>query len=152
MNEKPTKRLKHYLSSAFYWHNKKEFLSEKILELRSQAEKDTSTFQDVPVFGGFLDHRQDIIAEMVDKQKEYREAVRLCKEKLAEIQFFIDSLDSYKERTVLEFRYIYFLEWMDIAIRLNYSIQNVNKIHSDALLHLLKKHDEIIEKSGRRLF
>ena len=92
------------------------------------------------------------MAEMVDKQKEYREAVRLCKEKLAEIQFFIDSLDSYKERTVMEFRYIYFLEWMDIAIRLNYSIQNVNKIHSDALLHLLKKHEEIIEKSGRRLF
>ena len=61
MNEKPTKRLKHYLSSAFYWHNKKEFLSEKILELRSQAEKDTSTIQDVPVFGGFLDHRQDIM-------------------------------------------------------------------------------------------
>ena len=152
MNEKPTKRLKYYLGSAFYWHNKKEYLSEKILELRSQAEKDTSTIQDVPIFGGYLDHRQDIMDEMMDKQKEYREAVRLCKEKLAEIQLFIDSLDSYKERTVMEFRYIYFLEWMDIAIRLNYSIQNVNKIHSDALLHLLKKHEEIIEKSGRRLF
>ena len=90
--------------------------------------------------------------EKMEKEKEYREAVRLCKEKLGEIQFFLDSLDSYKERTVMEFRYLYFLEWMDIAIRLNYSIQNVNKIHSDALLHLLKKHEEIIEKSGRRLF
>ena len=89
---------------------------------------------------------------MVDKQKDYREDVRLCNEILAEIQFFLYSLDIYKERTVMEFRYIYFLEWMDIAIRLNYSIQNVNKIHSDALLHLLKKHEEIIEKSGRRLF
>jgi DNA-directed RNA polymerase specialized sigma subunit len=152
MNEKPTKRLKHYLGSAFYWHNKKELLTEEILTLQSQAEKATSSFQDVPIFGSFLDHRQAVIDEKMEKEKEYREAVRLCKEKLEEIQLFIDSLDSYKERTVMEFRYIYFLEWMDIAIRLNYSIQNVNKIHSDALLHLLKKHEEIIEKSGRRLF
>ena len=152
MRDKPTKRLKHYLQSAWYWHNRKEYLSGELLTLRSQAEKDTSSFQDVPIFGGFQDHRQDIIAEMVDKQKEYREAVKQCKEKLEEVQFFIDSLDSYKERTVMEFRYLFFLEWMDIAIRLNYSIQNVNKIHSDALLHLLKKHEEIIAKSGRRLF
>lgn len=150
MNE--IKLLKHFLESAFYWHNRKEYLSWEILKLKSQAEKATASYQDVPIFGSYKDHRQDVMDEMADRREEYREAVEECKKQLQAIKFFIDCLDSYKERTVLEFRYLYFLHFKDIADRLNYSIPNVQKLHDKGVEHLLKKHDEIIKNSGRRLF
>ncbi len=153
---KPTERLKHYLRGAWYWKNKKDLLSEKIEVLRSRAEKITTSYQDVPTFGGFADHRQAVIDEMVDTQRKYTDAVRACDEKLKEIQFFIDSLEGYpqdyQERIILEYRYIYFENWQDIALRLNYSERMIYKLHGRALLHLLEVHKKIILNGGRGLF
>ena len=152
MTDKPTQRLIHYLKSAWYWRMKMDKLSDEIKKLRSQAEKSTTSYQDAPVFGGYQDHRQDVIADMVDKQEQYRNALEECRKRLSEIQMLIDNLESYQERIVLEFRYIYFDEWMDIAIRLNYSIQNITKIHGRAVSHLLDIHDKIVANGGKRLF
>jgi hypothetical protein len=73
--KKSTDRLKHYLRSAWYWQKKKELLSDKIEVLRSRAEKITTSYQDVPSFGGYADHRQAVIDEMVDTQAKYKKAV-----------------------------------------------------------------------------
>lgn len=151
MADKPTKRLIHYLKGAWYYQKKMDKLADEIKKLRSQAEKSTTSFQDVPVFGNFADHRQDMIADMVDKQQEYRKALQECNKRLAEIQLLIDNVEDYHQRIVLEFRYIYFDEWLDIAMRLNYSIQNVLKIHGKALVCLLGIHDKMV-KNGRGLF
>lgn len=155
MKEKPTKRLQHYLNGAWFWQKKKEKLSEDIEKLRSQAEKMTTSYQDAPVFGGFSDHRQEIIAEMVDKQQKYKNALEECNKRLDEIQFFIDSLqgysEDYQERIVLEFRYIRFMNWQDIAWRLNYTERQIYNIHGTALMHLLEIHKKMIE-NGRGLF
>ena len=151
MADKPTQRLKHYLKSAWYWQKKKDLLSDKIQVLRSKAEKITTSYSDAPTFGGFDDHRQAVIAEMVDTQKKYAEAMQECQKNLSDIQFFIGSLEDYQERIVLEYRYIYFYNWLDIAIRLDYSIQNVTKIHGRALVNLLAVHQKMIE-NGKGLF
>ena len=152
MTDKPTQRLIHYLKGAWYWRMKMDKLSDEIKKLRSQAEKSTTSYQDAPVFGGFQDHRQDVIADMVDKQEQYRNALEECRKRLSEIQMLIDNLESYQERIVLEFRYIYFDEWMDIAIRLNYSIQNITKIHGRAVANLLEIHNKIVANGGKKLF
>lgn len=155
-NRKPTERLKHYLRSVWYWKNKKDLLSEKIEVLRSRAEKITTSYQDVPTFGGFADHRQAVIDEMVDTQAKYTKAVQECDEKIKEIQFFIGSLDGYpqdyQERIILEYRYVYFENWQDIALRLNYSERMIYKLHGRALLHLLEVHKKMIANGGRELF
>ena len=154
--KKSTESLKHYLKGAWYWQNKRDYLSEKILRLRSQAEKITTTCSDAPSFGGFADHRQQIIAEMVDTQRKYESAVQECKKKLSEIAFFINSLEGYPECyqdvLVLEMRYLYFENWQDIALKLNYEERQIYRIHGRALLHLLEVHKKILEKSGKRLF
>ena len=154
--KKSTESLKHYLKGAWYWQNKRDYLSEKILRLRSQAEKITTTYSDAPSFGGFADHRQQIIAEMVDTQRKYESAVQECKKKLSEIAFFINSLEGYPECyqdvLVLEMRYLYFENWQDIALKLNYEERQIYRIHGRALLHLLEVHKKITEKSGKRLF
>lgn len=151
MTEKPTQRVKHFLMGAWYWQKKKEILSEKILVLRSAAEKITTSYKDTPIFGGFEDHRQTIIAEMVDTQAKYEAAIRECNRKIDEVQFFIGCLDNYKERIVLEYRYIHFENWQDIAYKLNYDERQIYRIHGRALLNLLKAH-QAMEKNGKALF
>lgn len=155
-NKRSTERLKHYLRGAWYWKNKKDLLLDKIEVLRSRAEKITTSYQDVPTFGGFADHRQALIDEMVDMQAKYAEAVKTCEEKEKEIQFFIESLDGYpqdyQERIILEYRYIYSENWQDIALRLNYSERMIYKLHGRALLHLLEIHRKIVENGGKALF
>ena len=141
------KELKHYLRGAWYYQKKKDFLSEKILMLRSKAEKITTTFSDVPTFGGFEDHRQAIIAEMVDTQKKYENIRKECANRLQEIEFFIGLLDDYQEKLVLQYRYIYYENWQDIAIALNYHERAIFKVHGRALLHLLEIHQKMLESS-----
>ena len=150
--EKPTEKLKHYLKSGWYWKNKRDYLSEKILALRSRAEKITTSFTDVPTFGSYEDHRQAIIAEMIDTEKKYENAMLECRKKVEELQFFIDSLDDYQEMLVLEMRYLHFENWQDIALKLNYEERQVYRIHGKGLLHLLGVHKKIIENGGRKLF
>ena len=111
----------------------------------------TASYQDVPVFGSYEDHRQSVIEEMVDTQKQYAEIIQRCKKKLQEIQLFIDNLENYQERAVMELRYIYFEEWPGVALIMGYTERQIFNIHGNALLHLLEIHEKIIE-NGKRLF
>lgn len=148
---KLTAQVQHYLRSAWYYQKKADFLDEKIRVLRSKAQKMTISFQDVPTFGGFADHRQQVIAEMVDTEREYRKMTQQCRNKVQEISFFINQLDSFQERIVLQMRYLYFENWQDIALRLNYSEPAVYKIHGKALMHLIDVNNAMKDK-GKGLF
>lgn len=146
------KQLKHYLNSAWYWEKRANRLSDKIQVLRSQAEKITTSYSDAPTFGGFEDHRQAIIAEMVDLQNECESARKECTRKFQEIQFFISLLSDYRERIVCEYRYLNYYGWLDIAMALDYSVQNVTKIHGKALQNLLEEHKKMVTNGGKGLF
>ena len=149
---KLTAQVQHYLRSAWYYQKKADFLDEKIRVLRSKAQKMTTSFQDVPTFGGFQDHRQQVIAEMVDTEREYRKMTQQCRNKLQEIAFFINQLDSFQERIVLQMRYLYFENWQDIALRLNYEQRQIFRIHGQGLVHLISIHENIIKNGGKPLF
>lgn len=150
--KKSTEALKHYLRGAKYWREKADYLSCKIMALRSKAEKTTTSFSDTPTFGSYEDHRQVVITEIIEKQKQYRSAVDNCNNRLQEIQLFIDNLQNYEERIACEMHYIYFEEWQDVAIRLHYSLRQIHNIHGSALLNLLEIHKKMIENGGKKLF
>ena len=149
---KITAPVQHYLRSAWYYQKKADFLNEKIETLRSKAEKMTSTFQDVPTFGGFEDHRQQVIAEMVDLEREYGKSMMMCRNKAKEIEFVIGLLENHQEKIVLEMRYLHYDNWLDIAINLNYSVQMIYKIHGRALINLLKINKQAEQTSGKSFF
>lgn len=149
---KPTDELKIYLRTAEHWKKRKKVLSERIKWLRSRAEKITTTYSDVPASGSFEDRRQSTIAEMVDTQRKYEEAVAECTSKLQEIESFIGRLKISEEKSVMEMRYLFFMDWPDVAVGLDYHLRTVHKIHSKALVHLLEIHQKMIEQGGRRLF
>lgn len=153
---KATEKLKNYLNGAWYWKHKKDYYAEKVLRLRSKAEKVTTTYSDAPTFGGFEDHRQAVMDEMMEKEKKYKKALEMCNKKLDEIRMLINGLEGYKywyqDRIVLEMRYLHFENWQDIALKLNYEERQIYRIHGRALLHLLDVHKKIVETSGKALF
>ena len=149
---KKTALVQHYLRSAWFYQKKADFLNEKIMVLRSKATKMTTSFQDVPSFGGFEDHKQQIIADMVDLEREYKKTHQQCRNKLQEIAFFINQLDSFQERIVLQMRYLYFENWQDIALRLNYEERQIYRIHGRGLVNLIGIHETIIKNGGKPLF
>ena len=148
---KITAPVQHYLRSAWYYQKKADFLNEKIMVLLAKSTKMTTSYQDIPTFGGFADHRQQVIAEMVDTEREYRKMTQQCRNKLQEIAFFINQLESFQERIVLQMRYLYFENWQDIALRLNYSEPAVYKIHGKALMHLIDVNNAMKDR-GKGLF
>lgn len=148
---KITAPVQHYLRSAWYYQKKADFLNEKIMVLLAKSTKMTTSYQDIPTFGGFEDHRQQVIAEMVDTEREYRKMTQQCRNKFQEIAFFINQLESFQERIVLQMRYLYFENWQDIALRLNYSEPAVYKIHGKALMHLIDVNNAMKDK-GKGLF
>ena len=149
---KKTAPVQHYLRSAWFYQKKADFLNEKIMVLRSKATKMTTSFQDVPSFGGFEDHKQQIIADMVDLEREYKKTHQQCRNKLQEIAFFINQLESFQERIVLQMRYLYFENWQDIALRLNYEERQIYRIHGRGLVNLIVIHENIIKNGGKPLF
>lgn len=149
---KLTAPAQHYLRSAWYYRKKADFLDDKINVLRSKAEKMTSSFQDVPTFGGFQDHRQQVISEMVDLQREYKKTMLMCRNKAKEIEFVINLLENYQEKIVLEMRYLHCDNWLDIAMNLNYSVQMIYKIHGQALMHILEVNQQAEKTCGRSFF
>lgn len=149
---KITAPVQHYLRSAWYYQKKADFLNEKIMVLRSKAQKITTSFQDVPTFGGFEDHRQQVIAEMVDLEREYGKSMMMCRNKAKEIEFVIGLLENHQEKIVLEMRYLHYDNWLDIAINLNYSVQMIYKIHGRALINLLKINKQAEQTSGKSFF
>lgn len=64
----------------------------------------------------------DAIAEMVQVQLDIHAA--------------IDAVQDRTERLVLRYRYIQGLTWTEITAQLNYSRQQVNRIHGQALQHV----------------
>ena len=149
---KITAPVQHYLRSAWYYQKKADFLNEKIMVLRSKAQKITTSFQDVPTFSGFQDHRQQVIAEMVDLEREYGKSMMMCRNKAKEIEFVIGLLENHQEKIVLEMRYLHYDNWLDIAINLNYSVQMIYKIHGRALINLLKINKQAEQTSGKSFF
>ena len=152
MADKPTERLKHYLRGARHWRKEADYLSDEIMQLRSECEKMTTTYSEAPTFGGFDDHRQAKIAEMIDKQREYSEKIKLCNNRVQEIQLFIDNLYDYNEREVCELYYILMHDWQTVALKMHYTKRRIEQIHGAALLNLLTIHGKMIENGSRPLF
>ena len=151
--KKPNERLKHYLRGGRYYRNKAEYLFDKIEVLKSQAEKMTTTFSQAPTFGGYTDHRQAKMDELGDRQREYRKLIERCRQRLIEIQRFIDMLEDEDERSVCELYYVFCEDnWQDVAIRLHFSLRYIHDLHSDALRHLSEIHEKMVANGKPPLY
>ena len=125
---------KEFLQQAYIAHNEVELKLEQIERLRSLSTRTTAKFSDVHVQASCTNSRIENAVALIDEQAD-----RLADEvvSLLEINKTIaDAIAKVKnstERTVLEYRYLCFFSWPQIATIMKTGLSNIYRIHSAAL-------------------
>ena len=131
---------KQYLRQAYHLN---ELINSHIKELEQLRLLSTSVpstdFSKERVQGGKLpgDRISNIIAKIVDLEKQINDEIDHFVDLKKEIHDAIDAVKNPKERLVLRYRYIEFLTWEQTAERMNYSIMQAHRIHSNALQNFI---------------
>ncbi len=125
---------KEYLSRAFHINMRIRSKAEQIAEMKALATRVNAALSDVKVQTSKNDHRfEDIVIKITEYQdelcKDMEELVQIKKE----TKRAIDSVKNDEYRLVLEMRYLLYRRWEEIAVALDYSIDNVYYIHRSAL-------------------
>jgi len=128
------------------WEAQKEIdrLNNLKEKLKSQAEKVTTTYSDMPPGGHNPSSRSDTYDKLIDTENKIGEAVHRWCNAIAEVQTVLSWVEDGRERLVLEYRYVNCEDWITISFRLNYSVQHIYRIHGVALykLAMMLKKDE----------
>ena len=141
--KKITADVKRMLRSVQYANDNIERIGKLLEVIRSRAEKMTTSYSDAPGGGHNPDSRADVIAKLVDTERQQEEAIRQWCQAIKEVQVAISWLDDYKQRSILEHKYINCEDWITISFSLNYSLPYLYELHGKALMKLamlLKEH------------
>ena len=107
---------------------------ERIQQLRALAERRTTVYGHERVAGsGAADHRMDVVAKIVDAERELDAWIDRLIELRSQIQATISRLQDGRMRTLLELRYLNGQPWEQIAERMGYSTRNIYNLHNAAL-------------------
>jgi len=131
---------KQYLRQAYRLN---ELINSHIREVEQLKLLSTSVpstdFSKERVQGGKLpgDRISNIIAKIVDLEKQINDEIDRFVDLKKEIHDAVDNVKNVNEQLVLRYRYIEFLTWEQISERMNYSIMQVHRIHSNALRNFI---------------
>ena len=91
---------------------------------------------------------QDTIAKIMDMEREVNADVDRFVDLKDDISAQIRCIDHVNERLVLEYRYLCYLPWTDIAKRLDCSERNVFLLHAEALKKIIPKPEKLQSASA----
>ncbi len=125
---------KKYLSQAFGLNQRIESKLGQIEELHDLATKATVTYSDMPRNPNQGHSRlEDAVIKIIELEtginRDMVELVELKKDIIRRIK----AVESTELQTVLELRYLSYMRWEEIAIELGYGIDNVFRLHRNAL-------------------
>ena len=127
-------KAKDYLGQAFRLDQRINSKIEQVRSLNDLAAKCTSTLTGMPGNPNRgKDSIGDIIAKIVDLQEEINKDIDALVDLKAEIYSVIRAIDNVECQTLLELRYLSFMRWEEIAVHLNYGMENVYRLHRKAL-------------------
>ena len=124
---------KHEMRS-YYWLRKNiEKLEDKLVELETEATRQTTRITDEPRGGsGNSDKLGGIVVEIIAVQEKINSKLERAYSLMAEIEQAIDLLPS-REAYLIRARYLELKAWEQIAVDMNYCWQHIHRIHSEAL-------------------
>lgn len=125
---------KKYLSQAFGLNQRIESKLGQIDNLNDLATKATITYSDMPKNpnqGG--SRMEDTIIKIVSLQEEISWEMDQLVDLKKDIVQRINAVDNPELQTILELRYLSFMRWEEIAIELGYGIDNIFRLHRNAL-------------------
>lgn len=137
------KQLKAILRSAWALDIEIKSYEERIVVSRARAEKNTTHYG--PQSGGSGDGKrmENDVINVVDEESYLLELIDKRRRELRKIIGYIEMLPKSPMRAVLHKRYINYHTFEQIAAELNYSWQNVHKLHSKALDYILREVNKI---------
>ena len=106
----------------------------QIAMLRELATKTNVVISDIPRGSNYDNSSvEKTIIKIVSLEEEVNKEIDKLVNLKREIMEVIEKVDDPKERLVLNLRYLNFLTWESIAIKMNCSVRNVHIVHSKAL-------------------
>ena len=125
---------KKYLSQAFGLNQRIESKLGQIEDLHDLATKATVTYSDMPKSPNRDGSRmEDAIIKIIDLENEINQDMMRLVELKKDIIRRIKAVESAELQTILELRYLSYMRWEEIAIELGYGIDNVFRLHRNAL-------------------
>ena len=125
---------KKYLSQAFGLNQRIESKLGQIEELHDLATKATVTYSDMPRNPNNGHSRlEDAVIKIIELETEINKDMVELVELKKDIIRRIKAVESTELQTVLELRYLSYMRWEEIAIELGYGIDNVFRLHRNAL-------------------
>ena len=125
---------KEYLSQARQLNRKIDSKTAVLSGLRAMAEKTTSVLSKTVVSSNRNTHSmEDTIARIVDLENEINADIDRLVEMKAEITGAIRAIENQDYQTVLELRYLCYMDWDEMAKMMNRTKSNMYKLHNKAL-------------------
>lgn len=145
--------IKEYLLQALALDKQIKAKQDQIRRLRDMQESISGTIAPDKVQTSRKNDRMgDITAHLLDLIDEYaKDVTRLLKIKY-DIKILIDSVENADYRTVLEWRYVNYMKWDEIAEQMNYNERWVHRLHDRALKAVEERqgnmvYQELVKKS-----
>ena len=125
---------KKYLSQAFGLNQRIESKLGQIEDLHDLATKATVTYSDMPRNPN-KDHSrlEDAVVQIIELETEINQDMMKLVALKKDIIRRINAVESSELQTVLELRYLSYMRWEGIEIELGYGIDNVFRLHRNAL-------------------
>lgn len=122
---------------------------ERIQQLRALAQRRTAAYGRERVrASASADARMDVVAKIVDAERELDEWIDRLVERKREIAALIERVPDERMRALLELRYLNCCTWEEVAERMDYTIRNIYNLHSAALRAIAPL---VEEARGRRM-
>ena len=126
--------VKEYLGQAYRLDQRINSKLEQLESLNGLATKCTSTLTGMPKNPSRSTSMvADAVAKIVDLQIEINRDIDLLVDLKCDMVRIIKSVDNAEYQTLLELRYLCFKTWEQIAVDMNYCIDNVYRIHRKAI-------------------
>ncbi|MDD6597138.1 hypothetical protein [Anaerovibrio sp.] len=135
---------KEYLEQA---HSMDLQIKSKIAQLKSiqsLSQKVTQVLTDMPKAQTLSSSLEDAVCKSVDIEREIKEAVSCLGVIRHDIEDKVALVKPTEVRSVLELRYLAFMDWDEVAASMNYTRRWVLKLHSRGL----EQVDELLKRGG----
>ena len=110
---------------------------EEVARLRSKLTRITQVLTAEPRGGGSIYGKtEEIIAKIVDLEKEIDADVDRLIAVRDNIKSVIEAVEDDRERLLLQYRYLDGWTFEKIAVEMNYSWRQIHRLHSKALINL----------------
>ena len=128
-------------------------LEQRHMRLMTQATRITSRWSAVP--GGGERDGEKLLAALADSDDEAVRGYHKAKERMREIEEFIDSLPTQNSRIILRLRYVELYRWQEIErilprSHIYYSMQHIYDLHGAALTEARREWNKRKEKDNAR--